>query len=425
MNVLKKMFKYFLLGIKSPYLLIDKYLSKKTKDITIWKYIAITNDNKKEVDYIKTNNPEMIENFLITENKKLINLKTNKIICYLYRNINTKEIKRKELIYFLVQITAYMQVGNNLIDSLSLVIKKCHNKNLSRILRLVRYELMCGNDLAYSLEKQGLTFPKLLISVLKDKSVSDYTHLEEMRDYYKSQYLNEIKINKINFYKIFILPYVLVIFTFVTCYIIPKFYNLYKLFLDEEINFLKVFLNLSRYYHIYIIIIVILICLILLFLIFFNIRKTKVSLQYHLMNIKGINSTIINNEMVTFSKTLSLVIKYNINNLEVLKNITNNDNFQKLFIEVTNGFKRDHAISHILKSNKYFPDKAHQMILTGEKFDSLLLQVNNVSNYYQRQIDKNNKKSMNIIGPILIISSAILFGSIIIILLFQCLMLVK
>ena len=65
------------------------------------------------------------------------------------------------------------------------------------------------------------------------------------------------------------------------------------------------------------------------------------------------------------------------------------------------------------------------MIKSGEKFESLLLQVNNVSNYYQNKLDKNKKITMSIIGPLIIISSCLLFGSIIIILLFQCLLIIK
>ena len=62
------------------------------------------------------------------------------------------------------------------------------------------------------------------------------------------------------------------------------------------------------------------------------------------------------------------------------------------------------------------------MIKTGEKFDSLLLQINNLGNYHQKEFDIIEKRNMKIIGPLIIIFSTCLFGSVLLILLFQCLM---
>ena len=413
MNILK----YLYTGLISPYLLIRDYIDKCTKDVSVYKIIYIIN-GKKEIDYLSINE-NIINNFLITENKQLISIKTNKLIKYRYRYLNKKQISDKELVYFLVNINKYLNIGNNIINSLSLVIKTCKYKNLERILRIVRYDLMCGNDLATSLSMQKNSFPEILINTLKDNSTNDINHLKDLEEYYKTLYINKSNTFKLNIYKIFIVPYVLMIIMFILGYIIPRFYSLYNKLLDTDLLFLKKFIKFSKLDNIAYILFIIISLVYLIFILLNHIKNIKIKLEY--ISMKFMKS-ITYNELIIFFKTLNLIIKYNIIDLN---DSNNNIYFNNVLKNIHKTYKSDKVISHVLKKYKYIPNEAIEMIRSGEKFDSLLLQVNNVSNYYQNKLDKNKKITMSIIGPLIIILSTLLFGSIIIILLFHCLLIIK
>lgn len=413
MNILK----YLYTGLISPYLLIRDYIDKCTKDVSVYKIIYIIN-GKKEIDYLSINE-NIINNFLITENKQLISIKTNKLIKYRYRYLNKKQISDKELVYFLVNINKYLNIGNNIINSLSLVIKTCKYKNLERILRIVRYDLMCGNDLATSLSMQKNSFPEILINTLKDNSTNDINHLKDLEEYYKTLYINKSNTFKLNIYKIFIVPYVLMIIMFILGYIIPRFYSLYNKLLDTDLLFLKKFIKFSKLDNIAYILFIIISLVYLIFILLNHIKNIKIKLEY--ISMKFMKS-ITYNELIIFFKTLNLIIKYNIIDLN---DSNNNIYFNNVLKNIHKTYKSDKVISHVLKKYKYIPNEAIEMIRSGEKFESLLLQVNNVSNYYQNKLDKNKKITMSIIGPLIIILSTLLFGSIIIILLFQCLLIIK
>lgn len=417
-----KIFKYIYLGLISPYLALKNYFHNSIKDVTVYKYKALTSDNKKESDYLCIKE-KIIKNFFVVENKKLVSIKSNFFIKYRFRYINKKELSKKEIVYFLTEINSFINAGHNILNSISLIIKKCKYKNLERVLRLVRYDLMCGNDLATALSMQGESFPKLLTAVLMDISASDEQHLKELEDYYKTLYLNEVDYNKAWMYKIFVLPYALLVLVFILGYIIPQFYKLYKIFLNEELTFLKGFLKLKKYSNSIFFLFVILICILLLFIIgnYFKNFKQK----FEIVTMKLFRKTITSKQLVIFSKTMSLVIKYNIKDKNVIKNITDNNYFQDLINKSFDLYRENQIISSALKHEKYFSPKDYDMIKTGEKFDSLLLQVNNIGNYYQKQFAIIINRNMKIIGPIIIIFSTIFFGSIILILLFQCLMIIK
>ena len=303
-----KLFKIIFKGLMSPYFLIKKYFDNSINGVNVYKYTCVTSDNKKETDYlfVKEN---IINNFLITENKKLISINTNKFIKFRFRDINKKQIKDKELVYFLVHINKYLMLDSNLINAVSLVIKKCKYKNLERILRMVRYDLICGNSLADSLAMQGNSFPLLLINVLRDRSVDDNKHLLEMEEYYKSLYINKINITKLSIYKIFIVPYILMISMFILGYIIPKFYTLYnvfignfsfvmslrKRFIGDELLFLKSFDVFSKYDNIMYIFFLLILFLYLLFIVLKNIRCVKNKIDYICMKLM---KNIIYKEMI-------------------------------------------------------------------------------------------------------------------------------
>ena len=417
MKILKKICRILI----TPYLLLKSYINKSIASVTVYKYTALTKEDKKETDYLCINE-NIVNNFFIMENKQLISLKTNNFIKYRFRNINKKEINKKELVYFLVQLNTYLKTGNSLINSITLVINKCKYKKLERILRIIRYDLMCGNTLSEALNMQKESFPKLLISVLKDKSISENDHLIEMEEYYKTIYLNEINTTKLNIYKIFIIPYILMISTFILGYIVPKFYKLYKIYLNEELFFLKRFLNLKKYDNIMFTIFMTLLFIYFVFILLNYNKKIKRKMEVLIIKVMKNN---INREMIKYSKTMSLVIKYNLNNLELLNGIIENDYFHNILVDSFQYLSDKKLISDVLNNKKYISKKIKEMIKLGEKFDSLLLQMNNVSNYYQKKLDNNKKITMNIIGPLIIIFSTMLFGSIIIILLFQCLMIIK
>ncbi len=417
MKIIKKILKLLI----TPYLLIKRYIDNCINGVSVYKYVAINKDGRKEVDYLCINE-NIINNFFLLENKKLINIKTNRFIMYRFRNINKKRLSNKELVYFLVQLNSYLKTGNSLINSISLVINKSKYKNLQRILRVVRYDLMCGNTLSDALYMQGDCFPKLLMLVLEDNSVSEIEHLIEMEDYYKSLYLNELNTTKLNIYKVFIVPYVLMISMFIMGYIIPRFYELYKLYLNEDLLFLKKFLKFKKYDN-YMFSLFIIILLIYFIFILLNYNK-KIKGKLDLLTIKIMKNNV-NKEMVKYSKTIGLIVKYNIDDKESLEGIIDNNYFYRLLVDSFEYYRSKRIISDAIIEKRYIPLKVIEMIKSGEKFDSLLLQINNVSNYYQNQLDKNKRITMNIIGPLIIIFSTLLFGSIIIILLFESLMIIK
>ena len=428
MNIFKKIctifyktFKYIILGIISPYIILKRYINNKTNNIKIWQYQAITNDNKEEIDYIKADSREMVENLLITENKKIVSIKSNKRICYLYRHIADKKLNKKELVFFLVQLTTYLKAENNLIESLSLVIKKTKDNNLKRVIRLVRYSVMSGNSLASALEKQGNAFPKLLIQVLNNKDHNIIYYLNEMKDYYKELYLSEKTIQKTNVYRIIIIPYVLLVVNFVLYYVIPQFYNSYAILFNKRLTFLEPLLSFNKYSNYCIIFIVFLIVVTFVFIIINSMKKT----QFLIMKIPGIRNLIIDKEMIIYAKTMSLMVKYNITSNEVFDNTTDNYEFQKLIVRSCDCLKYDHVFSQILKDVNFFPVKAYEMILVGEKFDSVLLQINNIANYYQNKINRSSEKIISIVGPILVIMSTILFSSILLTLFSQYIVYIK
>ena len=191
-----------------------------------------------------------------------------------------------------------------------------------------------------------------------------------------------------------------------------------------KIYFLKYVIYLYGYTRLLMLFVIMSLSTILVVRLLYSFKVTRKMIQSRLMELPIINKSIIYNQMIIYFKTINLLIKYDIKDKEVFNNITNNINYQELILDTVEEYKNEKVISHLLHDFKYMDKKAYQMISTGEKFDCLLIQINNVINYYQDIVNSNYKKNIKILSPIFLLSSIILFSSILVVILFISLVLI-
>lgn len=414
-KIIKKFCYYMLLGIKSPYILIKNL---ELNNINVYKYYVLSN-NKKEVGFIKIKNEDKIENFLLTENKQLIKYKTNKLIKYRFRNIN-KELNNKTIIFILNHLTTYLNSGNNLIESFTILINNVTDIKLELILRNIRYKLMSGSNLKDALASEEDVFKRLLINEIdvKDEKKS----LIEIKEDYIKLYDINTNIKKASFYKFFIFPYLVLVISFLLKYVIPQFYEKYLNLVEVESGMLyriNLFCNnISSFLNI--IILLSLSFLLILIICFFFIRSI-----YEKKKIFINKKLYLNQQLYIYFKTLSSVLKYNLINKNDIGIVTYDEDYQKLLIDSIESYNKENVISPVIKGNNSISDKTYKMILTGEKFDSLLLQINNIYNYYYKEVKELTNKRIKNYRVFLTIISMLLFFSILSILIIQFLIMIK
>ena len=128
--------------------------------------------------------------FLVNEGYEVYSIKTSRFINLVYgrSNFTNSQMKVKDLLFWLTQLSTYLKAGITLTNSVRILGEQLGKKNHARkrAFQSVVYHLTLGEDFSVALEKQGKLFPGLLINMIKAAEASGTLEetLDDMADYY-------------------------------------------------------------------------------------------------------------------------------------------------------------------------------------------------------------------------------------------------
>ena len=71
------------------------------------------------------------------------------------------------MIFFLTQLSTYLKAGIPLVEALKILSRQYKQRKYKDVFRTIIYDLSTGESFSSALTKQGATFPKLLINMIK------------------------------------------------------------------------------------------------------------------------------------------------------------------------------------------------------------------------------------------------------------------
>ncbi len=364
-----------------------------------------------------------INAFLVNEGYTVYSIKSGPLINFLYKEspIGNPKLKTKELIFWLTQLATYLKAGISLTDAVKILSKQTKNKSRKRMLQSLSFELTLGSSFSSALEKQGSTFPALLINMVKAAEASGtlVETLEEMADYYTEVDNTKKQMKSAMTYPAIISVFAIVVVTFILVFIIPRFVEIYEKN-DLKLNGLTAFVIKASEFlkdNVFILFGVAIIALIFLVVAYKNIKQFRKSVQILLMHIPVVKNIIIYNELAIFTKTFASLLRNNVfitESIDILSKITNNEVYKEILYRTINNIVKGEKISEAFKDHWAVPEVAYFMIVTGESTGELDVMMQKVSDYYQglHKSIINNLKAF--IEPILISLLALIVGGIII-----------
>ena len=389
----------------------DENEENKGKRIA-WKYIAVNEKGKKVTGYFEAYSRLDVQSFLLGEGLNAYSIKTSKFIQEYYKRFSPKvRFKNKDLIFLLAQLSTYLKSGIPLVDSLNILIRQIPKKSQKNVLRAVTYDLTVGETFSVSLEKRGISFPKLLINMVKASELTGELPeaLDDMVQYYtEAEDARKSMISALTYPSI-VFIFTLAVVTFVMVYVVPKFVDIYATMESSQIPAFTVFvMNASDFLKknlIYILLGLIGIILILTYL-YKNVKILRTLSQWIFMHIPVLKDVIIYNEVTMFSKTFASLLAHNVyitDSMDILNRVTNNEIYKMMILDTVANLARGDKISKAFKDQWAFPVPAYEMIVTGEKTGQLAEMMGKVSAYYQSLHKSTVTRIKALVEPILII----------------------
>ena len=328
--------------------------------------------------------------FLVNEGYEVYSIKTSRFINLVYgrSNFTNSQMKVKDLLFWLTQLSTYLKAGITLTNSVRILGEQLGKKNHARkrAFQSVVYHLTLGEDFSVALEKQGKLFPGLLINMIKAAEASGTLEetLDDMADYY-----TEIDKTRKQMISAIMYPAIISIFAFgviifILVYVIPKFTEIYDQS-DLEIKGLtKGILNVSDFLknNYLIIILVIMVIAATFAYLYKKVRVFRTKVQIFLMKFPVVKNLIIYNELTIFTKTFASLLKNNVfitDSIDILTRITNNEIYKDIMYKTIDNISKGDSISESFKNHWAIPEVAYHMIVTGESTGELASMMQKVS----------------------------------------------
>jgi len=362
-----------------------------------------------------------VHSFLLNEGFEVYDIKTSKWINFLYGSsgLMVEKYSKKDLVFFLTQLSTYIRSGIPLIDSLRIFAKQEKKVGKQKILQSIIYELVMGESFSNALDKQGSSFPKLLINMIKTAEMTGELPdtLDDMADYYETIEKTRKQMISAMTYPSIVFVMAIAIVTFIMLFVIPSFVDIYN-DMDAKIPALtNVVISISNFLQSYwpFLLSGLIIFIIIFVFLYKKIKLFRTTIQYIIMKLPVFGNIIIYNEITMFTKTFGSLLEHNVfitDSMEILSKITNNEIYKMIIFDTITNLAKGESISKAFKDHWAFPVVAYEMLLTGERTGELSKMMNKVSSFYQEQHTNLVTQMKSFIEPIMISFLAFIVGGI-------------
>ena len=380
-----------------------------------WKYIAVDDKGRKVTGYFEAYSRLDVQSFLLGEGLRVYSIKTSSFIQSYYNTFSPKtKFKNKDLIFLLAQLSTYLKSGIPLVECLNILIRQVQKKAQKNVLRAV------GETFSSALEKRGISFPKLLINMVKASELTGELPeaLDDMVDYYtEAEDARKSMISALTYPSI-VFVFTIAVVTFVMVYVVPKFVDIYDTMESSQIPAFTMFvMNFSTFLkkNLVIILIIMFGAIFVMIYLYKNVKILRTLAQWIFMHIPVLKDVIIYNEVTMFSKTFASLLAHNVyitDSMDILNRVTNNEIYKMMILDTVANLARGDKISTAFEGQWAFPVPAYEMIVTGEKTGQLAEMMGKVSAYYQSLHKNTVTRIKALVEPILIIFLTFTVGAV-------------
>lgn len=347
-------------------------------------------------------------------------LKKERIRIKKFSEITTKiKISKEEILNFTKEILIMLDSGISVIKILEIQ-EQQYKAPLKDILGELKRDILNGDTLGEAFKKYEEIFGSFYIGMifLGESSGNLDKNLRKICEYLELEIKIIKKIKEVIFYPCILLTFSILILTFLMIYIFPNFIKLFEENKKELPLLTRILIGVSNNFHM---IILFFICILIIIIFFIRyIKKDRVLKEKYdgiLLKVPIIKSFIIGNFIIRFSKNISIMLSSGIVIMDILKLLKNF--FENIVIKreleiIEELLFEGKQLSEGLKKNNLFPQKYIKLVIVGEKSGELSKVFEQIAKLEEERIERDIKKLLTLVEPILIIILGLILSIIII-----------
>lgn len=330
-----------------------------------------------------------------------------------------RKIFKEEILNFTKEILIMLDSGISIIKILEIQ-EQQYKAPLKDILGELKRDILNGDTLGEAFKKYEEIFGSFYIGMifLGESSGNLDKNLRKICEYLELEIRIIKKIKEVIFYPCILLTFSILILTFLMIYIFPNFIKLFEESKRELPLLTRILIGVSNNFHM---IILFFICILIIIIFFIRyIKKDRILKEKYdgiLLKVPIIKSFIIGNFIIRFSKNISIMLSSGIvimDILKLLKNFFKNIVIKRELEKIEELLFEGKQLSEGLKKNNLFPQKYIKLVIVGEKSGELSRVFEQIAKLEEERIERDIKKLLTLVEPILIIILGLILSIIII-----------
>ena len=333
----------------------------------------------------------------------------NKIeLLSLIKNLTLTKVKPQELMSFCRQISTLISAGVPVIDALTQLAKSSTSKTLGKALDEIAKEIIAGKSLAIAMANYPKIFSPIFMSIVDigENTGKLNEAFKQLSNYLEVSITNHRRLKTTTRYPITVVIAIIIATVVMNVLVIPKFKDIFIRFGDElpvPTKILIVSSNIIINYWQYIILGIIILAIAIPRIL--KIPKIRYYFDKYKLKIPifgKIQNRII---LAQFTWTLSLILNSGlpiIKGLILSSSASGNTYFTDKINTLKNSIEQGTSFYQAALQSQLFPMTVLQMIEIGEETGQLDNLLNEVSQYYDREIDYDIRTLNDVVEPVLL-----------------------
>ena len=329
-------------------------------------------------------------------------------------------VKTKDLTIFSHQFAAMIDAGISLVDAFNILYEEAEHPKLKEVIREIQEDIETGSSLSDAMAKHPKVFPQLYCQLIRAGETGGVlnTVLNQLAEHYDRQEEINGKVKSALYYPITILVIAVFVVIFLVVKIVPTFVGMFNSFGAALPLPTRILLGASDFLQTY------WWALLLgiggLLAIFYSYRQTpsgELQLDKLILKIPVIGNMMQKVILSRFSSTLAILLGSGvdlISSLNIVEDVVGNKVYANALVEARGQVREGVSFSRPLANMPIFPSILVQMVKIGEESGNLVMMLNKVSNFYDREVGNAVEASISLIEPLMIVFLAGVVGFIVI-----------
>jgi len=385
----------------------------------IFQYVAVDSDGKEYRGVMEAESKESAVTKLQNQKLMVTSLRKRWAIVEWLRKASTGQIKQSDVLLFSRQLATLVRARIPIEQCLEVLVSQTQNIEFQNIIKQIRSDVISGTPLSAALAKYPKIFSPLYVGMLRAGEASGKLPeiLVRTARYMErtSRLLNRVKAAMI--YPSLVICVGIGVVIFIMVYVIPQFEQMYSTFKGELPNITKIMIYISRQilgqyifkFPYFVIEIVALIFVILAVKAFLKTEKSRYKIDELILKIPLIGIYLEKVIFAKFSQTLGILVNNGVpilESLDLVSKVVGNKPVESSILEARERIKEGEKIAETLRREKYFPPLIVQMINVGEQTGKLGEVLEQISDFYEEEVEISTQTLVSMIEPLLILGLA-------------------